>query len=147
MHQIRESFLEEADFILTQILPKLSAQPGLVGFRYIHLGAGFAFKDFYLPIPSQALKWNLQSELTATLCLFPIEISLDCDLNCEDRHDRRFVDKVGGMGYGSSFNGVQRTNRSLTGRESLLSITETLSCVLSTTKIIKAQNFTAEVRD
>lgn len=105
MHQVRESFLEEADFILTQILPKLSAPSGLVGFRYIHLGAGFAFKDFYLPIPTQTLRWNLQSELTTTLCPFPIEISLDCDLNCEDRQDRRFVDKVGGMGYGSSFNG------------------------------------------
>lgn len=46
--------------------------------------------------------------------------------------------------------GVQRANRSymsLTGRESLLSITDILSCVLNTTKIIKAQNFTAEDRD
>lgn len=35
------------------------------------------------------LSWGL------TCCCLPTDITLDCDMNCEDRQDRSFVDKVG----------------------------------------------------
>lgn len=115
--RVREGFLEAAAFDLACALTLLPAQslfpqPQERGSKCPRLWAVSSWKWLPFVQPQkgpemEARRWRPQAGAgllgtpwSLTLCPLLADVALDCDLNCEGRENRSFVDKVGHLGLG-----------------------------------------------